>query len=187
MLRAKNRMGGDLVISPTAEEGCTDLIRHEMSSYRQFPLVLYQINTKYRDEIRPRYGVIRGREFTMFDAYSYDIDEAGLHKSYKDQEQAYRNIFKRCGLEVLLVGADSGAIGGSFSEEFMVESDIGDNTLILCKACDYAANVEKAACKKDYAPAPANLATEKPAIEKPAIEKIDTPAVRTIDELCVFL
>ncbi len=180
MLRVKNRLGGDFVVSPTAEEAFTALVRDELASYRQLPLTLYQINTKYRDEIRPRYGVMRGREFVMKDAYSYHTDEKSLDASYQAMGKAYRRIFKRCGLTVIPVRADTGAMGGTGSEEFMVESEIGDNTLILCKACDYAANVEKAACKADYGlpVAPGSGA---------AIEKIATPGVRTIDELCEFL
>jgi prolyl-tRNA synthetase len=187
MLRVKNRLGNDFVVSPTAEEAFTSLVRDELSSYRQLPLSLYQINTKYRDEIRPRYGVMRGREFVMKDAYSVHTGDASLDETYQAMGQAYRRIFKRCGLTVIPVRADSGAMGGSGSEEFMVESVIGDNTLLLCKACDYAANVEKASCKRDY-DAPASLEAAKTAAASlPAIEKIDTPAVRTIEELCAFL
>jgi prolyl-tRNA synthetase len=179
LLRAKNRLGVDLVVSPTAEEAFTALVRDELSSYRQLPLTLYQINTKYRDEIRPRYGVMRGREFVMKDAYSFHIDDASLDKTYQDMGRAYRRIFTRCGLTVIPVQADSGAMGGSGSEEFMVESEIGDNTLLLCRECDYAANVEKAACKPDFqASATADV---------PAVEKIVTPEVKTIEELCDFL
>jgi prolyl-tRNA synthetase len=187
LLRVKNRLGNDLVVSPTAEEAFSALVRDELSSYRQLPLSLYQINTKYRDEIRPRYGVMRGREFVMKDAYSFHTDDASLDEHYQAMGRAYRRVFKRCGLTVIPVRADSGAMGGSGSEEFMVESDIGDNTLLLCKSCDYAANVEKAACKRDFN-APASLETAKAAAAStPAIEKIDTPAVRTIGELCAFL
>jgi prolyl-tRNA synthetase len=181
LLRAKNRLGGDLVVSPTAEEAFTALVRDELSSYRQLPLTLYQINTKYRDEIRPRYGVMRGREFVMKDAYSFHTDDESLDRVYQDMGRAYRRIFKRCGLTVIPVQADSGAMGGSGSEEFMVESEIGDNTLLLCRDCDYAANVEKAACKPDYE-VPASTASG-----VPAVEKIATPAVKTIEDLCVFL
>ncbi|MDR1326201.1 MAG: proline--tRNA ligase [Treponema sp.] len=178
MLRVKNRLGTDFVVSPTAEEAFTSIVRDELSSYRQLPLVLYQINTKYRDEVRPRYGVMRGREFVMKDAYSYNIDDASLDRSYQDMGRAYRKVFKRCGLSVIAVKADSGAMGGSGSEEFMVESEVGDNTLLLCRDCNYAANVEKAACKPDNAPAVATLVP---------IEKIATPEVKTISELCAFL
>jgi prolyl-tRNA synthetase len=187
MLRVKNRLGGDFVVSPTAEEAFTALVRDELNSYRQLPLTLYQINTKYRDEIRPRYGVMRGREFVMKDAYSYHANEESLDATYQAMGKAYRRIFKRCGLTVIPVRADTGAMGGTGSEEFMVESAIGDNTLILCGKCDYAANVEKAACRSDFA-APASLDAAKAAASgAPALSKIETPAVRTIDELCAFL
>jgi prolyl-tRNA synthetase len=187
MLRVKNRTGGDFVVSPTAEEAFTSLVRDELSSYRQLPLSLYQINSKYRDEIRPRYGVMRGREFVMKDAYSYHTGEASLDQTYRDMSRAYRRVFKRCGLTVIPVQADSGAMGGSGSKEFMVESEIGDNTLLLCKDCDYAANVEKAACKPDFR-APASVeAAQEAASATAGPEKIDTPAVKTIEELCAFL
>jgi prolyl-tRNA synthetase len=177
MLRVKNRLQNDFVVSPTAEEVFTSLVRDELASYRQLPLTLYQINTKYRDEIRPRYGVMRGREFTMKDAYSFHADEKSLDSTYDDMAKAYRRIFKRCGLSVIPVRADTGAMGGTGSEEFMVESEVGDNTLILC-SCGYAANVEKASCRPDWKE---GAPTEK----KP--ERIDTPNARTIDELTAFL
>jgi prolyl-tRNA synthetase len=183
LLRAKNRLGGDLVVSPTAEEAFTALVRDELSSYRQLPLTLYQINTKYRDEIRPRYGVMRGREFVMKDAYSFHIDDESLDKTYRDMGRAYRRIFKRCGLTVIPVQADSGAMGGSGSEEFMVESEIGDNTLLLCRECAYAANVEKASCKSDYEAPSSGAQTD----DVLPLEKIETPQVKTIEELCAFL
>jgi len=186
MLRAKNRLNNDFVISPTAEEACTALVRDELSSYRQLPLTFYQINTKFRDEIRPRYGVMRGREFVMKDAYSWHADEKSLDDTYQIMGRAYRRIFQRCGLSVIPVKADSGAMGGSGSEEFMVESDVGDNTLILCKTCDYAANVEKASCKPDFTP-PSIEDAKNIASNTLPIEKIDTPNVKTIDELCGFL
>ncbi|GMO49786.1 MAG: proline--tRNA ligase [Termitinemataceae bacterium] len=179
LLRFKNRLGADFVISPTAEEAFTVLVRDELSSYKQLPINFYQINTKYRDEIRPRYGVMRGREFVMKDAYSFNESEESLEESYINMGNAYRKIFKRCGLSVISVKADSGAMGGSGSEEFMVESEIGDNTLLLCSKCGYAANVEKASCKSDFnTVSGTNLSP---------IEIIDTPNVKTIDELCAFL
>lgn len=182
LLKAQNRLSQDLVMSPTAEEAFTALLRDELSSYKQLPLNLYQINTKYRDEIRPRYGVMRGREFTMKDAYSFHTDQASLDSVYNDYAIAYRRIFKRLGLSVISVSADSGAMGGSGSEEFMVESAVGDDTLILCNSCDYAANTEKAICapdilvENDIRPA-TNLLPE----------EIATPNVRTIEELVEFL
>jgi prolyl-tRNA synthetase len=178
MLKARNRVDLDLVVSPTAEEAFTALIRDELASYRQLPLTVYQINTKYRDEIRPRYGVMRGREFTMKDAYSFNATPESLDATYHDMAGAYRRIFRRCGLSVLSVKADAGAMGGTGSEEFMVESTVGDNTLILCRSCDYAANVEKAACKGDWTEGKATA-------EK--LATIDTPNVKTIEDLTAFL
>jgi len=186
MLRVKNRLDNEFVVSPTAEEVFTSIVRDELSSYRQLPLALYQINTKFRDEVRPRYGVMRGREFTMKDAYSWHADDKSLDDTYQAFGRAYRKIFKRCGLSVIPVKADSGAMGGSGSEEFMVESDIGDNTLILCKSCDYAANVEKASCKPDFT-AQNFEGAKAAAASTPAYEKIDTPNAKTIEELCAFL
>ncbi len=187
LLRVKNRLDNDFVVSPTAEEVFTATVRDELSSYRQLPLTLYQINTKFRDEIRPRYGVMRGREFVMKDAYSWHADDASLDETYQAMGRAYRRIFKRCGLSVIPVKADSGAMGGSGSEEFMVESEIGDNTLILCKKCDYAANVEKASCAPDFHPRPSAAFAKAAAAGTPPIEKKDTPNVKTIEELCAFL
>jgi len=192
LLRVKNRLDSDFVVTPTAEEAFTALVRDELSSYRQLPLTLYQINTKYRDEIRPRYGVMRGREFTMKDAYSYHTNDTCLDEMYQAMGRAYRRIFKRCGLSVIPVKADSGAMGGSGSEEFMVESEIGDNTLILCKKhneglCDYAANVEKATCAADFTAQTSIEDAKAAAAKTPAFEKIDTPNVKTIEELCAFL
>ena len=184
MLKPQNRGGQDMVISPTAEEAFTALVRDGLTSYKQLPFTLYQINTKYRDEIRPRYGVMRGREFTMMDAYSFDKDQADLDASYENAAAAYRRIFKRMGLATISVKADTGAMGGSGSEEFMVESEVGDDTLILCPDCKYAANVEKATCKDDVALG----ADGKPQVATTAsVEEIPTPNVRTIEELSDFL
>ena len=182
MLRIKNRVDQELVVSPTAEEAFVALLRSEVSSYKQFPLSVYQINTKYRDEIRPRYGLMRAREFTMKDAYSFHTNDESLDETYQAMGKAYRKIFKRCGLSVIPVRADSGAMGGTGSEEFMVESEVGDNNLILCPKCGYAANDEKAACASDpVTEGPGSAKTDK------AYAPIETPAVKTIDELCAFL
>ena len=186
LLRVKNRLGGDFVVSPTAEEAVTAIVRDDLSSYKQLPLNLYQINTKYRDEVRPRYGVMRGREFIMKDAYSFHADGASLDAAYQDMGRAYRKIFRRAGLSVIPVRADSGPMGGSGSEEFMVESEIGDNTLILCNGCGYAANVEKAACKPDFTALTAADA-RKAAAALPPVARIDTPDVKSIADLCAFL
>lgn len=151
MLKAKNRGDQDMVVSPTAEEAYTAICRAGLTSYKQLPINMYQINTKYRDEIRPRYGVMRGREFNMMDGYTLNANDESLDESYQAYAKAYHKIFKRLGLKVIAVKADTGAMGGSGSEEFMVESSVGDDTLILCNKCDYAANVEKASCKADAA------------------------------------
>lgn len=183
MLKPQNRQGQDMVVSPTAEEAFTALVREGLSSYKQLPFTLYQINTKYRDEIRPRYGVMRGREFTMMDAYSFDKDQKDLDASYDNVAKAYRRIFKRMGLKTISVKADTGAMGGSGSEEFMVESPVGDDTLILCPNCDYAANVEKAACAKET-PLDSNgnpqVKTDLP------VEEVATPNVFSIEDMEKF-
>ncbi len=179
MLRVKNRVNQELVVSPTAEEAFTALIRDELSSYKQLPITGYQINTKYRDEIRPRYGVMRGREFTMKDAYSYHANQESLDEVYEKFASAYRKIFSRLSLTVIPVKADTGAMGGTGSEEFMVESPVGDDTLILCASCGYAANTEKASCASD-----ADMSLVK---TDKAVEEIDTPNVKTIEELSTFL
>jgi prolyl-tRNA synthetase len=183
MLKVKTRSGQDMVISPTAEEAFTAVIRDNLTSYKQLPIIGYQINTKYRDEIRPRYGVMRGREFVMMDAYSFDADQKSLDESYEKFAKAYRRIFKRMGISAIPVRADTGAMGGSGSEEFMVESEVGDNTLILCPKCGYAANVEKASCRQDTALG----ADGKPEVktDKP-VEKVPCPGVETIGQMEEF-
>lgn len=179
MLTATTRTGQDMVVSPTAEEAFTALIRDGLSSYKQLPIIVYQINTKYRDEIRPRYGVMRGREFTMMDAYSFDVDEKSLSQSYNRCSEAYQNIFRRLGLSTINVKADTGAMGGSGSEEFMVESEVGDDTLLLCPKCKYAANVEKASCQADDKAKNQKVATL-------PIEKVSCPGVETIAQMETF-
>ena len=183
MLTAQNRQGQDMVVSPTAEEAFTFLVREGLSSYKQLPFTLYQINTKYRDEIRPRYGVMRGREFIMMDAYSFDKDQADLDASYDNVAAAYRRIFKRMGLSTISVKADTGAMGGSGSEEFMVESEVGDDTLLLCPNCSYAANVEKAACKAET---PLNSEGNPQVKTDKAIEEVATPNVFSIEDMEKF-
>lgn len=178
MFRLKDRNGRDFCLGPTHEELFTDTVRASLKSYKQLPLTLYQIQTKYRDERRPRFGVIRSREFIMKDAYSFDRDAAGLDVSYDNMYHAYREIFDRLKLDYLVVDADSGAMGGSGSQEFMVKSDIGEDTIAYC-ACGYCANEEKAACVPEAA---ANAGEA----ELPA-EKIETPHAGTIEELTAFL
>jgi prolyl-tRNA synthetase len=144
LFHLEDRKGGEFALAPTAEEAVTDMVRRSITSWRQLPFNLYQIRTKFRDEIRPRFGLLRGREFLMKDAYSFDVDEKGLDVHYRKMDAAYRRIFERCNLEYALVEADSGAIGGSASQEFMVVADTGEDALVFSDAGDYGANVEKA-------------------------------------------
>jgi len=184
MLKAKNRQEQDMVVSPTAEEAYTAIMRQDLTSYKQLPINCYQINTKYRDEIRPRYGVMRGREFMMMDGYSLNADDESLDQTYQLYAKAYLRIFKRLGLKVIPVKADSGAMGGNGSEEFMVESEIGDDTLIICPECGYAANAEKASCAKDI---PLNSEGKPQTATSEKYAPISTPDVKTIDDLSKFL
>src|SRR5580698_5359060 len=144
MFRLKDRKGADLCLGMTHEEVMTDIARKELRSYKQLPQIWYQIQTKFRDEPRPKSGLLRVRQFIMKDAYSFDIDDAGLDLSYQKHDKAYRNIFTRCGLEFVAVEADSGAIGGSKSQEVMVRTPAGEDLIVSCEKCNYAANMEKA-------------------------------------------
>ena len=144
LFHLKDRKGGEYCLAPTAEEAVTSLVRAGVTSYRQLPVTLYKIRTKFRDEIRPRFGLMRGREFLMYDGYSFDVDEEGLDHSYRAQDAAYRRVFARCGLDFTVVEADSGAIGGSASQEFMVLADTGEDAIVRCASCGYGANLEKA-------------------------------------------
>ncbi|HHY67983.1 proline--tRNA ligase [Kyrpidia sp.] len=175
LLRFEDRHERMLVLGPTHEEVITDLVRTEVRSYRQLPVTLYQIQTKFRDEVRPRFGVMRAREFIMKDAYSFDVDEKGLDRSYRAMYQAYEQIFRRCGLEFRVVQADPGAIGGEGgSHEFMVLSEVGEDTILVCPACDYAANVELASGK---------VAGEDGRRSVSEKERFLTPGAKTIEEL----
>lgn len=176
MLRLHDRNGRDFCLGPTHEEIFTETVLDTVFSYRDYPYTLYQIQTKYRDERRPRFGVMRTREFLMKDAYSFDISEEGLDASYQAMYKAYRRIFDRLGLRYMVVDADSGAMGGSGSQEFMVLSDVGEDTIAYCDKCQYAANNEKAPCFSGAA------STEE---EKP-INKVQTPKARTIEEVAAF-
>jgi prolyl-tRNA synthetase len=179
LLRFQDRHGRDCCFGPTHEEVITDLVRKEVHSYRQLPLNLYQVQVKFRDEIRPRFGLIRGREFIMKDAYSFDADEAGAEACYRRMYEAYNRIFSRCGLSFKVVEADTGPIGGSFSHEFMVLADTGEDLLASCTQCDYAANLEKAEVVLEPAqPGP-------PVGDAP--EPVLTPNVRTVEEVAAFL
>ena len=177
MFRLSDRGGRSFCLGPTHEEPFTEAVRDSIRSYKQLPVTLYQIQHKYRDEKRPRFGVIRAREFVMKDAYSFDVDEAGLDVSYKKMYDAYRAIFDRLGLDYTIVDADSGAMGGSGSQEFMVKSEVGEDAICFCDECGYAANEEKAGWTRPEAETAAEL----------PIEKIHTPDVKTIEELCGFL
>ncbi|MBN1828450.1 MAG: proline--tRNA ligase [Deltaproteobacteria bacterium] len=180
LLRVRDRHNRDYCIGPTHEEVITSIVRDEVQTYRQLPLNLYQIQTKFRDEIRPRFGVMRSREFGMKDAYSFDADEEGAGKSYQKMFDAYKRIFARCGLHFRAVEADSGAIGGSYSHEFMVTADSGEDALVYCPHCEYAANLEKAEVIKP-AFRPIDAMTFLP------LETVHTPDARTIEEVCSFL
>ncbi|MGH4120691.1 proline--tRNA ligase [Clostridium sp.] len=176
MFRLKDRSQREFCLGPTHEEVFTDIARNEIKSYKQLPLNLYQIQTKYRDERRPRFGVMRSREFIMKDAYSFDANNEGLDISYNKMYDAYNNIFKRCGLKCKAVEADSGAMGGSGSAEFMVKSEVGEDEVVFCSSCSYAANMEKAS----GTPEPLKKQEFK------ELNKILTTDVKTIEDLEKF-
>jgi len=178
MLRIKDRKNQCYVLSPTNEESFVDMVRNTIKSYKQLPINLYQINTKFRDEARPRFGLLRGREFVMKDAYSFHSDEKDLDREFNLMEETYRKIFTRLGLNFRAVMADSGAIGGSGSKEFMILADSGEDTLAVCEECEYAANLEVASRK--------NPKKENP-VKTEEIEQIKTPNIKTIDEVSEFL
>ncbi|NBO66597.1 MAG: proline--tRNA ligase, partial [Acidobacteria bacterium] len=177
MFRLKDRKGADLCLGMTHEEVITDIARRELRSYKQLPQVWYQIQTKFRDEARPKSGLLRVRQFTMKDAYSFDLDQAGLDQSFEDQRRAYGRIFSRCGLDFVIVEADSGAMGGSASNEFMVYTEAGEDLVVSCPQCHYAANLEKATSRIEQVDDGSEVTT---------IEKFPTPGVRTIDDLVSF-
>ncbi len=178
LLRFKDRNDRELCLGPTHEEVVTDLVRREVRSYRELPVTLYQIQTKFRDEIRPRFGVMRAREFSMKDAYSFDADEAGAEKSYMDMYDAYMNIFKRCGFHFRVVEADTGQIGGSFSHEFMVLADTGEDIIISCDTCGYAANLERAEV---------GITEKTVTAGKGSHKRVETPNQKRVEEVASFL
>lgn len=178
LMRLKDRNGREFALGPTHEEVVTSIVRDELKSYKQLPLTLFQIQSKFRDEKRPRFGLLRGREFIMKDAYSFHADEASLDETYQDMYNAYDRIFKRVGINARPVVADSGAIGGNHTHEFMALSEIGEDTIVYSKQSDYAANIEKA--EVVYHP------NEKHS-EVAELEKIETPNVKTAQELADFL
>lgn len=175
LMRLKDRHNRDFVLGPTHEEVVTGLVRDNLNTYKKLPINLYQIQTKYRDEVRPRFGVIRSREFIMKDAYSFDTTREGLDASYSSMYDAYMRIFTRAGLTFRAVEADAGAIGGKGTHEFMALSDIGEDTIAYCTSCDYAANLEKA--EVVYKPAGEHEAAQH------ELEKVETPDVKTIEQL----
>jgi prolyl-tRNA synthetase len=177
MFRLHDRKGADMCLGMTHEEVFTTIARHELRSYKQLPQVWYQIQTKFRDEERPKSGLMRLRQFIMKDAYSFDADRAGLDKSFSDQHEAYRHIFDRCGLKYYIVEASSGAMGGSESNEFMARTNAGEDLIAVCEACGYAGNLEKATSR-----IPAIEDAEGP----DAVEEFPTPGVRTIEDLTTF-
>ena len=180
MFRLKDRKGADLCLGMTHEEIMTDIARKELRSYKQLPQIWYQIQTKFRDEPRPKSGLLRVRQFTMKDSYSFDLTREGLDKSFDLHDAAYRRIFKRCGLEFVAVEADSGSMGGSQSQEFMVYTDAGEDLVASCGKCGYAANLEKATSQL-------TMEADQPATASGAREKILTPGTKTIDEVAAFL
>ena len=178
LLRMHDRHKREFCFGPTHEEVVTDIVRRDVKSYRQLPFNLYQIQVKFRDEIRPRFGLMRGREFLMKDAYSFDVDDAGLDTAYEAMRQAYCKVFEACGLDYTMVEADTGSIGGSASHEFMVVADTGESAVVRCPECGYAANVEKAEIGELAAP-------EAAAAEE--LRRVDTPEQTTVDEVAAFL
>ncbi len=177
LLRFHDRHQRESCLGPTHEEVMADIARREIHSYRDLPLNLYQIQTKFRDEIRPRFGLMRGREFIMKDAYSFDVDDEAASIAYQKMYDAYKRVFTRCGLEFRPVQADSGTIGGNFSHEFMVLAETGEDTIVFCKACEFSSNMEKAAVK-------AVTADDTPMAE---LSRIETPGKRKVDAVCEFL
>ena len=178
LLRFKDRKDAEFCMGPTHEEVITDMVRREIKSYRQMPLNFYQVQTKFRDEIRPRFGLMRGREFIMKDAYSFDVDSAAADLSYEKMFNAYMRIFERCGLNFRAVEADTGSIGGSSSHEFMVLADSGEDAIVSCDSCRYAANVEKAESP---------LFTVKSDDTAEALQKVSTPEMKSIEDVAAFL
>ena len=178
LMRLNDRHGREFALGPTHEEVITSLLRDEIKSYKKLPLTLYQIQTKFRDEKRPRFGLLRGREFIMKDAYSFHDSKESLDATYEDMKQAYTNIFTRLGLNFRAVIADSGAIGGKDTHEFMVLSEVGEDTIAYSDSSDFAANIEMAEVNVDY---------PEPEGEELAVEKVDTPDVKTIDDVAAFL
>src|SRR5437016_11407888 len=181
LLRFKDRHERDFCLGPTHEEIVTDLVRRSVRSYREMPLNLYQIQTKFRDEVRPRFGLMRGREFIMKDAYSFHTDVEDCRREYDNMFQTYKRIFTRCGLQFRPVEADTGAIGGSQSHEFQVLAESGEDAIVSCNKCEYAANVQKAEIKVRR-PAGRDLNEN-----SPKLEKVSTPGKKSVAEVAEYL
>ena len=179
LLRIKDRHGREFCYGPTHEEVITDIVRREIKSYRQLPILLYQIQTKFRDEVRPRFGIMRGREFMMKDAYSFHADEKDTQHTYHQMAKAYTKIFDRCGLKFKQVQADSGTIGGSFSHEFAVLADSGEDEIGFCEACDFASNLEMAESKPPSPSAPPSTPQD--------LKEVETPGKKSVKEVAGFL
>jgi prolyl-tRNA synthetase len=179
LIKFKDRHGKELILGPTHEEVITDLVANNVRSYKELPLILYQIQTKFRDEPRPRFGIMRTSEFIMKDAYSFDSDAAGLEESYKKMYEAYCRIFTRCGLPYIAVEADPGMMGGSISHEFMVPSEAGEDNIVVCSKCKYAASVDVAGCKSKT-----KTASKEKALP---IAQVDTPDITTIEKVSALL
>lgn len=185
LIRLKDRSKRDFCLGPTHEEVITDLVRREVRSYKELPLLLYQLQIKFRDEIRPRFGIIRAREFYMKDAYSFDATDKNAETSYKNVFEAYSRIFQRCGLKFRSVEAQTGAIGGAFSHEFMVIADTGEEIIVSCK-CGYAANLEKAECVSPDKVVPSGRKAGKKS-ELKELEEVETKNMKTVEEVGKFL
>ena len=179
LLRIKDRHGREFCYGPTHEEVITDIVRREIKSYRQLPILLYQIQTKFRDEVRPRFGIMRGREFMMKDAYSFHSDEKDTQHTYHQMAKAYTKIFDRCGLKFKQVQADSGTIGGSFSHEFAVLADSGEDEIGFCETCDFASNLEMAESKPPSPSAPPSTPQD--------LKEVETPGKKSVKEVAGFL
>ncbi|MCC7201538.1 MAG: proline--tRNA ligase [Nitrospirae bacterium] len=191
LLRLRDRHDRDFCLGPTHEEVVTDIVRNDVKSYRQLPLNLYQIQSKFRDEIRPRFGLMRGREFIMKDAYSFDADQSGAEESYRKMYNAYINIFTRCGLTFKPVEADTGLIGGQFSHEFMVLAETGEEAVVSCNSCDYAANMEKAESRinlPDNSEFVAGSQSSSSGAKTPLpMERRLTPGKKSVEDVSAFL
>ena len=185
LLRFKDRHARNFCLGPTHEELITDLVRRDVRSYRQLPLNLYQIQMKFRDEIRPRFGIMRGREFLMKDAYSFDLDEEGAQQSYQRMYDAYQRIFTRCGLRFRAVQADTGLIGGSSSHEFMVLAETGEEVIVSCDACDYAANLEQAKVSERHRDAGGRSLNHQR--NDDSVEEVNTPGRKCVSDVAEFL